>query len=294
MTNSTSPRPGFEESFNIRAILCVIASLLVLLLYRNPIADIFDGATRNSENSYVLLVPLLATYLAWLRRSRYRLADFTSSAIGVSLVAASWFVFILGIRFDIVILWHMASLIAMVGILATLFGKKIFRDFLPAILILFAMVPIPGSIRTWVSLPLQSVASEVTSTILGIVGVSAIRAGNLIEINGTAVAVGEACNGMRLLVPLGIVIYAFVFSLPLKPGIRMILIVSSVPVALGCNILRLVPTALAYGYLPDQAELVHDIGGWMMIPLAIATLLGLLRLVAWLDIPVSRWRLFTA
>ncbi len=72
------------------------------------------------------------------------------------------------------------------------------------------------------------------------------------------------------------------------------LIASSVPVALACNVLRLVPTSLGYGYVPEHAVLIHDVGGWLMIPAAIAVLLGLLRLVAWLDIPVSRWRLVTA
>jgi hypothetical protein len=38
---------------------------------------------------------------------------------------------------------------------------------------------------------------------------------------------------------------------------------------------------------------VHDISGWGMIPLSIVILLGLLRLIEWLDIPVSRWRLVT-
>lgn len=73
----------------------------------------------------------------------------------------------------------------------------------------------------------------------------------------------------------------------------MLLLLISIPVALVCNVFRLVPSALAYGYLPEFAEMVHDIGGWLMIPLSIGILLLMLRLVEWLDISVSRWRLMT-
>ena len=294
MTEIRTGPIGYESRSVVRFLICGISVGLAAQLYRAPILDIMAIANRSPDNSYVFLVPLLVAYLAWLRRSRYRLADFKPSILGPIFVAGSWILFMTGIEFDVVIFWHMAFLVALLGIMISLFGKKILRDFLPAILVAFAVVPIPGSVRTNVSLPLQSLASEVTAMILGVANVPADRVGNLIEINGVAVAVGEACNGMRLLVPLGLVIYTFVFSLPLNPITRAILIASSVPVALTCNVLRLVPTSLAYGYLPKQAELVHDIGGWLMIPIAIAVLLGLLRLVAWLDIPVSRWRLFTA
>jgi hypothetical protein len=40
--------------------------------------------------------------------------------------------------------------------------------------------------------------------------------------------------------------------------------------------------------------MVHDIGGWLMLPIAVLLLLGLLRFVEWLDVSVSKWRLVTA
>ena len=166
--------------------------------------------------------------------------------------------------------------------------------FAPAVLVAFAAVPIPGTLRLALAEPLQNFASGLATAVLDLAGVSAVRTGNTIEINGVLVAVGEACNGMRLLIPLGLVIYTFVFSLPLRPVMRGFLLLSSIPVALLCNVVRLVPTAIAYGYLPSQATLIHDVGGWIMLPAAIFILIGLLRLIEWIDIPVSRWRLVTA
>ena len=198
-----------------------------------------------------------------------------------------------GANFDVVVMWHFGIVSALIGGIVIMGGLKMIWYFGPPIVVLLALIPIPGTIRNELAQPLQGFATLVTTMVLDSFGVPAIRTGNVIQINGQAVAVGEACNGMRLLVPLGLVIFAFVFSLPLKLRFRLLLLGISIPVALACNVVRLVPSAIAYGYFPEFAEEVHGIGGWMMIPFAIGILFFILRLVEWLDIPVSRWRLMT-
>ena len=267
---------------------------LNVLVYQRPIADVIRFAIQDADRSYILLVPLLSIYLVWLRRSRLRNIEFRVSVWGPIIILLGWSGYFVGGVTDVVFLWHLGFLVGFLGIAVTFLGSGILVPFSPAILVILAIVPIPGSIRLALAQPLQGFATSVTANILDTVGVPAIQAGNLIEINGATVAIGEACNGMRLLVPLALVIYTFVFSLPLRASMRSILLVASVPIALMCNVLRLVPTALAYGYFPSIAEPIHDIGGWIMLPLAIFLLIGLLRLIEWLDIPVSRWRLATA
>jgi exosortase/archaeosortase family protein len=91
---------------------------------------------------------------------------------------------------------------------------------------------------------------------------------------------------------LALVVFAFVFSVPFRPWTRVILIALSPVVALVCNVVRLVPTALVYGFSdPDTAEQVHDVAGWLMLPLSLVLLLGVVRLLRWLDFPVFRWRM---
>ena len=267
---------------------------LNVLVYQRPIADIIEQVIWDADLSYVLLVPFLAIYLIWLRRSRLRCIKFRVSIWGPAIILLGWVGFLIGGVNEVVFLWHLGFLIGFLGITVTFLGSRILAPFFPAIIVVLSIVPIPGSIRLAVAQPLQRFATSVTASILDTVGVPAIQAGNLIEINGATVAIGEACNGMRLLVPLALVIFTFVFSLPLRASMRSLLLVASIPIALICNVLRLVPSALAYGYFPSIAEPIHDIGGWLMIPLALFFLIGLLRLIEWLDIPVTRWRLATA
>lgn len=272
----------------------ILLGTLNLLVFRDPMLDIFRTATKRPEGLYVLMVPLLAVYLAWLRQSRLGRYEIRRSFAGPVLILSGWLLFVGGAFYDVVLFWHLGGIVGFIGVVVTCVGPRILLVFGPAFLVLFAIAPLPGLVRESIALPLQQFATVVTSIILELLGVDAVRRGSIIEINGKIVLVGEACNGMRLVMPIALVIYAVVYSLPLRRAARFLLLLASVPVALVCNILRLIPTSLAYGFVPGWAEMVHDIGGWLMLPIAVLLLLGLLRFVEWLDVSVSKWRLVTA
>ena len=58
------------------------------------------------------------------------------------------------------------------------------------------------------------------------------------------------------------------------PWQKVALIVSSIPVAIACNLLRLVATALLFLMVSGEIAktFFHDFAGWTMMPLAIAML----------------------
>ncbi len=73
---------------------------------------------------------------------------------------------------------------------------------------------------------------------------------------------------------------------------RLILLALSPVAAIVCNVIRLVPTSLIYGYgSVGSAEWFHDVTGWLMLPVALVLLLVTLRLFKWLELPVSPFRL---
>lgn len=252
----------------------------------------FRGGRLESDQGYVFLAPLVAVYLMVLRRSRLRVTNSSGGNLaGVFVVTLAMLCSEVGHDRDILVLWHAAPLVALVGLMLAVLGMERWLAMAPGVVVVFGALPLPGTVRSLVAQPLQRFATAVTASVLNMVGVDAHRLGNLLEINGVPVAVGEACNGMRLVIPLALVMYAFVFSLPLRPLVRVFLIAMSLPVAIACNIARLVPAGLAYGFLEEWAPFIHDVGGWLMIPMAILMLLGILRVLEWLDLPVARLRL---
>jgi exosortase/archaeosortase family protein len=63
---------------------------------------------------------------------------------------------------------------------------------------------------------------------------------------------------------------------PMRRGVRFLLLVCSPIVAIGSNVVRLVPTVYMFGhYSLDTAERFHNISGWVMTIVAFLFLMGL-------------------
>jgi exosortase len=277
-----------------RERLLLLAAMLVLVAWwgRRALEDIYVFASGQTDNGYILLAPAVALYLAWLRRSRLQYLRYRPTILGPLLVAGGILASDWGDRVGIQLLWHGGVLVAMFGCLFSMTGWELVRQFAPVLIALGFVVPIPGRVRESLAGPAQEFSVATAHVLLELGGIDAIREGNIIVIEGQPVAVGEACNGMRMVFALALVVYAFVFSVPFSMGTRLFLIAAAPIVALACNVVRLVPTSIAYGWFnPTLAEQIHDIGGWLMLPLALLMLMGLVKLLKWLDLPVMNWRL---
>lgn len=253
-------------------------------------ADIFRLGTRNEEQSHILLTPVIAMWLAWVRRERLRLCKPASSMLGPIAVAAGWALIAWGFANSTDIARHFGALIVVVGSWLSVLGPAVFMRFLAPLAVLIFLMPVPGRLRQAISLPLQNATAHVTEWVLELFAVPIVRYGNMLTINGHEVAVAEACNGMRMVAALGLVTFAFVFSFPMRNGVRLLILLFSPLIALLVNVIRLIPTVLMYGYAePESADLFHDISGWVMLFVGLGLLWCLLWLLRWLQVPVSRY-----
>jgi exosortase len=197
-------------------------------------------------------------------------------------------------------LWHSGSVLLVCGCVLTVAGRDALARFLPAWMILVFLVPVPGMIRQPIALPLQEGLAAVTQVIFEVLEYPIDRSGNKLVINGVEVAVAEACNGMRMVFALVLVSFAFAFAHPLKGPVRLLIIAASPLSAMVCNILRMIPTVLIYGQSRQPilgidghvfAEQFHNIAGWVMLVIAFMILLGILRVLQWALVPVTRYTL---
>ncbi len=257
--------------------------------------DILSQATRRADAGYILLAVPVAIYLFWMRRSRLRFVRCRPSLWGtlVTLVGLglTWY----GDEVDMHVARHLGALTTFTGAIIAMTGLEVLRQFAAVFLALLFLLPVPGGVRHAIAIPLQNAAATFTHDMLELIGVASEQKGASLVIRGTPIAVGEACDGMRMVFAMGLVVFAFVFSVAFRPMTRLLLLLLSPLIALVCNILRLVPTALVYGFAtPETAAHVHDVFGWLMLPAALAMLFGVVRLLTWLDLPVYRWRMLSA
>ncbi|MFI4915948.1 MAG: exosortase/archaeosortase family protein [Phycisphaerales bacterium JB060] len=291
MTTATATIPNVRRETGWTpwrlAWLVVLLGLAVLAALPS-LYNVLDLALRSDEYSHMLLVLPVFAMLLWQRRERLAAIPPRYCLWGAGLAA-------LGVTMDFVGFATQIDLIKDVGMVAMLVAPVVAvagwrwpMAALPAFGALLFLVPVPGRIRQRIALPLQEVSASITEVLMEVIGQPVLRMGNVLQINGVDVAVAEACNGMRMVVALALVAYAFAFSIPLRPWVRITLLVASPLVAVFANVLRLGPTVLFYGHTNKEfADFAHDVSGWMVLVVALGVLWGSVALARWLELPIE-------
>lgn len=249
------------------AVGAVLMALVGVYATREAWHDIYYIALKDEEASHIFLVPIVAAWMVWVRRLRLRYCPPSGMIVGAALVALGWIVSVYGYNNGKQSLWHAGAVAVVTGCVLSVLGKNVLFRFLPAFAVLVFLVPVPGTLRQGIAVPLQTATAASTQAVMEIFGVAMERSGNVLAINGHEVAVAEACNGMRMVFALVLVSYAFAYSMPLRNSVRVLVLIASPLAALVCNIIRLIPTVWLYGNRSQTlADRFHDLSGWISSP----------------------------
>lgn len=250
--------------------------------------DLLREWRRSDEYSAGLLVPFLAAYVLWSRRR-----DLVSVPVRPALVCGvALFVLSQGMRlFGLFWMYGSAEKLSIVLSVAALtlllLGWSVLRRVGTVLLFLCLMLPWPHRVQAQISLPLQGWATDSAVFCLELAGYNVARDGNVIGIGQTNVAVAEACNGLRMVTAFLVISALVVLLVQRSWWEKLIILLSSLPIALLCNTLRLVITAVFFTILRDEnvRKLFHDFGGYAMMPVALALVVGELWLLGRLVAP---------
>jgi exosortase len=171
-------------------------------------------------------------------------------------------------------------MIATLGAVILFFGgwKLVKYTWLPVAFLVFA-VPLPDRYYRAITIPMRIWAASIASSMLNLVkDLHATASGVIIDVfyKGVhmqpALDVAEACSGMRLLmafVALGVAM-AYLHKRPV--WLRLVLLASTIPIAILCNIVRVTVTGFIYVMIGAKYSqgIYHDILGICMLPLAFA------------------------
>lgn len=138
--------------------------------------------------------------------------------------------------------------------------------------------PIPPGTYTRLTLTLQLWVSEGVLQTLHLLGIAAIRHGNIIDLAHTSVGVEEACSGVRSLISCVFAGVFFSATLVRRPWARVLIIGLSAPLALGMNFGRSLCLTLLANRQVNIAGAWHDVTGFAVLGIT-AIILGALALV---------------
>ncbi len=261
-----------------------VIALLIYCFYKEAIIDVI-GKWSDPSWSHGFLIPLFSLYFLNQHKQKIISLKLKTDYTGLFLLICCLIFHPLNIKQFQVAYFEPLTVIAAIGACVLFFGgwKLVRYTWLPVLYLIFA-VPLPTRFLTQITMPLRLLASEVASVILSLYsGLEATARGAMIDVvyNGKALdpplSVADACSGMRLLmafVALGVAM-AYLHYRPAWQ--RGVLLASTIPIAVICNIVRVTITGFIFvlGNAKYAKGIYHDGLGLLMLPLAFGLYGGL-------------------
>jgi len=240
--------------------------------YWPTITDLWEIWLKSDEYSSGMLVPFIAIYIAWLRRGQFTQCRFCPSMWGLLLFLVAQGLRLFGLFYMYSSAERLSLVVSLAALVLFLFGWKVFRKSLTILLFMGLMLPLPKSFEAGITLPLQSFATSSAVFSLEMIGYEVTREGNIIHLGQTTVAVAEACNGLRMVTSFFVISGLVILLIKRVWWEKLILLLSTLPIGLFCNVVRLTITSIAFTILNGERweEIFHDFGGYAMMPLALA------------------------
>jgi exosortase len=297
-TVATSTRSGARTSALAASALAVLA---LAVSYAPNLRSLAGQWDTNPNYSYGYLVIPIALLILWQRRGEIKPDQLSPNVLGwvallAVLVARAWL-------FERNEQWLESATIplAAAALILALGGWSLLKWALPGLAFLWLMLPLPPRINMALAGPLQSLATWGSVALLQAGGLPAIADGNVILVGAERLNVEQACNGLSMLLAFVTLITATVILIRERPlWERIVLLLSTIPIALISNVLRIAITSWAYyQFGPHKVvvpqwspvfsgatveRLVHDTAGWAMMPIALVLVALELRLLSWLVI----------
>lgn len=245
--------------------------------------DLVTTAVNHHDSDASILAPPIAIWLLWQRKAALATAPHGRWLAAILAIAATWIAW-WGTDTDRHAVAHLGALLTLAAAFTASFGLNSLMRTLPAWGALLFSIPMPGAVRRLVAQPLQGYGAALAEQTLQVAGFNIERLGASLVIDGVPVAVSEACDGMRMVSALVLVVWAVAFGRESRPVLRAVLLLSAPVVALACNAIRLIPTVIGFAMLETKdAEFAHDVMGWLTLPLCLGLIellrMGLERLV---------------
>jgi len=224
--------------------------------------------------SHGFLIPFFAAFLLWDKRHQLQRTVVAPSWAGIWLVVLGLFTLLLGIFGADLFLQRISFVLLVAGLLWTLLGRAMLHQLVFVLFVLLLAIPLPTILFNQITFPLQILASKVASTLLPLAQVPVLREGNVIQLPTMQLEVAEACSGIRSLMSLFTVAVIYGYLLERSTWRRVVMALSSIPIAVAANGARIFGTGLCVQYWdPEKAMgFFHEFSGWLMFLVSLGCL----------------------
>ncbi len=265
------------------AQICLLA-LLLGFLYIRIAANLASQWWSDPNYSHGFFVPAFCLFVVWRERYRLKMSAPRPSWFGLWIISGGMCILVLGVLGAENFLSRISFLFTIAGFLVLFGGFGLFRAVLFPWAVLFLMIPLPAIVFNQIAMPLQFLAARLGTSLLSVVGVPAFREGNIINLASLSLDVAEACSGLRSLMTLATLGIFYGYFQESSPWRRTLLLLSSIPIAIAANGLRIMGSGLIGEYWsPDKAEgFFHTFSGIVIFAVSFGLLILVHGTLAWI------------
>jgi exosortase D (VPLPA-CTERM-specific) len=266
--SQTSRVPASESGNAVKLIgylsLTTILAAATFIFWR-PVGWLFSAWINSPEANYGPIVPPIALLIVLRELSRAK-APVSGGGIGAAIACFGILVGLISFIGPYVFAAQLGLVIFIIGLVVALVGERRGLAVWPGLAYLIFGVPLAGALLASVTLGLQFISSELGVMIIRAMAIPVFLEGNVIDLGVYKLQVAEACSGLRYVLPLASFAFlcAYLFSAPLWQ--RVVLFLTSIPIAIGMNSVRIALTAVfvnAYGISAAEGFL-HGFEGWII------------------------------
>jgi len=261
------------------AFSVVLATVSLGYLYADSLAFLFGYWIGSEDYSHGMFVPLISLFLIWQARHRLAGAGAEITWWGLAVVVGGLFLYWIGDLATLFVLQHVSLWLVIVGLVIASIGLRRTRTIAFPLAYLLTSIPLPVFLYASLSSQLQLWSSALGVGFLQLVGVTAFRDGNVIDLGPVQLQVVEACSGIRYLLPLISLALLCAYLFKERMWKRVVLVLSSIPISIVVNGFRIgMIGILVEWYGQGAAEgFYHLFEGWVLFMAS----LGLLILEMW-------------
>ncbi len=266
----------------MKSIKYMLCGALVLLAYlptfRWMVIRVFEG---DSYYGHLFLIPLVSIFIVWQRRAILQKVKISSAGIGLAITIFSLLAHIVSMALKIYFVSGISFVFAIYGLVLYLFGKEMTRNLTFPIFFLFAMVPLPIVLIGSLVIKLKLAATHMSVWTLNHIGFPSIQDGSVIRMPKSYIEVAAPCSGLSSIISLLTLGLLFSYAMKISYWKKSILFISSVPIAMATNVMRITLIAVVndlYGAKVAMGKF-HDATGFAVFAVAFVMMMGVGKLL---------------
>ena len=233
-----------------RAWLFLAPPLAVgLALYAPLVPEMVAEWSQFPSLSHGFAIPVIAAYLAWVRRHRLAATPVEPSVLGLPLLLLGLGTLVVGVLGHEPFIARLSLPVTLGGLVWFLAGGAMARQLWVPIGYLFFMVPLPWSTLKLVMYQSRLVDAAVSAELVRWLGVPVFRDGFMLHLPWINLEVADDCSSIPAIAALLSLGVAYAFFSPRPALYRAALIVATLPIAIFSNIVRITTTVAAVYYL---------------------------------------------